>query len=259
MIRPLSAFLKILFFVVLTSTVWCACSEKEFDPNDPEKSFSYAREPYDDKNWEMAKTKLGEFKSRFPYSKFATNAELMIADCHYELSDYAEAASAYSQFAKLHPKHEKVEYALFRVGESYWAEAPEDLDRDQEDTQRAIDEWKKQLERIPNGAYTKQAKDLIEKGTRRIAESYNFVAKFYCKQEIYHACAYRSLVLTEKFPQYADLNENAYAMAGNAFEHLAAAKREDPESDKNIYFKTMSAEELAAKSRELKEKSKKIR
>ena len=51
-----------------------ACSEKEFDPNHPQKSFGIAKEPYDDENYEIALQRLGELKSRFPYSKFAAES-----------------------------------------------------------------------------------------------------------------------------------------------------------------------------------------
>lgn len=231
-----------------------ACSEKDLDPNDPAKSFAYAREPYDDENWEIALQKLGEFKSRFPYSKYAALAELMLADCHFELDQYEEAASAYSQFVKLHPKHEKAEYAMYRIGESYWVDAPEAIDRDQAFTMRAIEEWEKLLRKYPNGEYSKKASEQITKGQRRIAESYEFVAKFYCKLEIQHACAYRSLLLSEKYPQYPDLYKNSLTMAAKAFDKLADEKAKEPESDKNIYFKTMSAEEIRAKAKELRQK-----
>src|SRR4051812_28292124 len=80
------------------------CAEKEFDPNNPEKSYGIAKEPYDDENYEIALQKLGEFKSRFPYSKFAAEAELLIANSQFELGHYTEAALAYEQFVKLHPK-----------------------------------------------------------------------------------------------------------------------------------------------------------
>lgn len=246
-----AVFRLALLFVFLAPL---SCSEKELDPNDPAKSFAYAREPYDDENWEIALQKLGEFKSRFPYSKYAALAELMIADCHFELDQYEEAASAYGQFVKLHPKHEKTEYAMYRIGESYWVDAPEAVDRDQEFTSRAIEEWEKLRRKFPDGTYSKKAAELIAKGERRIAENYEFVAAFYCKLEIQHACAYRSLLLTEKYPQYPDLYKKSLGRAASAFEKLADEKTQEPESDKNIYFKTMSAEEIRAKARELRQK-----
>lgn len=251
-VQKLMRTLTCFSFWAILAVVSVSCTEKEFDPNDPAKSFAIAREPYDDRNWEIALQKLGEFKSRFPYSKFATTAELFMANAHFELEQFEEAAVAYSQFVKLHPKNEDVDFAMFRVGESYWVEAPQDVDREQEYTIKAIEEWQKLIARIPESPYSKKAQDLIEKGHRRIAGSYQFIADFYCKQEIWFACAFRNEVLIEKYPQYKDMHDKARQQAAKAFEKLAALKREDPESDKNIYFKTMSAEQLDARAKQLR-------
>lgn len=236
--------LIILGFIVLFS----GCAEKEFDPNDPEKSFGIAKEPYDDESWDMAVTRLGEFKARFPYSKFAAEAELLIANAQFELGHYAEAAAAYEQFVKLHPKHPKVDYAMFRVGESYWQDSPEAIDREQDYTIRAIKEWEKLIEKLPDSPYAKQARELVQKGKRRVAESIAFVVRFYCKQEIYHACAYRAAQLADEYGEFADLRIEALEFAIKALREVAEAKVKDPESDKNLYFKTMSAEEIRSRA-----------
>ena len=241
-----------LLIIYLLISFGYGCAEKEFDPNDPKKSFSIAKEPYDNGRHDQAITKLGEFKSRFPYSQFAVEAELLIANSHFELEHYAEAAAAYQQFAKLHPKHAKVDYALFRVGESYWSEAPEEVDREQEYTEKAVTEWEKLVVKLPDSVYAKKAEGLIVDGKRRLAESAAFASKFYCKLEIYHACAYRYIILARDFPQFADLKKNALAEAARALDEVAKQKASDTESDKNIYFKRYSADAIKAQAGELR-------
>lgn len=240
-------YFKVLLFFSL-SLVWSACSEKEFDPNDPAKSFVIAKEPYDDQSYEIALQKLGEFKARFPYSKYAVEAELLIANAHYELGHFTEAAVAYEQFVKLHPKHPQVDYAAFRVGESYWQDAPEQIDREQDYTIKAVNEWEKLVSKQPDSPYAKQANELIKRGKRRIAESMGFVAHFYCKQEIYHACAYRSIQLADEYPEFPDLRVKALENAIMALEKVADEKARDSQSDKNLYFKQMSADEIRARA-----------
>lgn len=238
---------KIAKIVIVSWFAW-GCSEKEFDPNDPAKSFVIAKEPYDDGNYEIAVTRLGEFKARFPYSKFATEAELLVANAHFELDHFAEAAVSYEQFVKLHPKHPKVDFAMFRVGESYWKDAPAEIDREQEFTLKAIKEWGDLIQKVPDSSYASKAKELVAQGKRRVAESVAFIFRFYCKQEIYHACAYRAIQLADEYPEYADLRIDALEHAIKAFEKLAEGKSKDPTSDKNLYYKTMSAEELKARA-----------
>lgn len=239
--------LKLLVAIVIP-VLFFACAEKEFDPNDAEKSFGIAKEPYDDGTYEIAVQKLGEFKSRFPYSKYAVEAELLLANAQYELGHYTEAAVAYEQFVKLHPKHPKTDYALFRVGESYWEDAPEEIDREQEYTTKAIKEWEKLVERMPDSPYAKKAKDLIQQGKRRIAESIAFIFQFYCRQDINHACAYRAIQLADEFPEFPELRIDALEHAIGALEQVAKAKAKDPASDKNLYFKTMSSTEIQARA-----------
>ncbi len=238
--------LTLLLFILAVMT--SACSEKEFDPNDPQKSFGIAKEPYDDENYEIAVQRLGEFKARFPYSKFATEAELLIANSQFELGHYAESALAYEQFAKLHPHHPQVDFALFRIGDSYWKDAPEEIDREQEYTQKAITEWEDLIGRMPKSPYAKEARTLVAKGKRRIAESILFVARFYCKQEIYHACAFVSIQMADEFGEYADLRVEALNLGIKALDHVAAAKAKAPDSDKNLYFKSMTADEIKARA-----------
>ena len=139
----------------------------------------------------MAIQKLSAYKAKYPYSKFSISADLLIADCHFQLGNYEESAISYKHFIRLHPNHESVDMSLYRVGESYWKEAPDDVDREQEYTKRAIKEWTQLITKFPGSKYSELAKHKIKKGKKRIAENLAFVGSFYCKQKIYHACAYR--------------------------------------------------------------------
>lgn len=239
--------LKILVATVIP-ILFLACAEKEFDPNDPEKSYGIAKEPYDDGSYEIAVTKLGEFKSRFPYSKYAVEAELLLANAQFELGHYTEAAVAYEQFVKLHPKHAKIDYALFRVGESYWEDAPPEIDREQEFTGKAIKEWEKLTEKMPDSPYAKKAQELIKQGKRRLAESIAFIYLFYCRQDIFPACAYRAVQLADEYPEFPDLRIEALEHAISSLDRVAKAKEAEPTSDKNLYFKTMTAPEIRARA-----------
>ncbi len=251
--------IKWLVSLLILFSLLAGCVEKDVDPSDPSAAFARARESYDNEMFEVAIQKLGEFKSRFPYSKHAPDAELLIADSHYQLGQFAEAAAAYELFVKLHPRHEKADFAQFRIGESYWAEAPEEIDREQDFTQRAIAEWDKLLKNYPNGQYNSKALNLLEKGQRRVAEHANFIAKFYCKKAIYHACAYRYLELAEQYAQFQDLASNAYLKASTAFEMMSKTKPGAEPNDSNIYFKSMNPDQLREKANQLRLKAEQIK
>jgi outer membrane protein assembly factor BamD len=244
-------FIKSLLLLVVSILPIIACSEKEFT-KDPSESYTIAKEPYDSGDYEIALSKLGEFKSRFPYSQFAIEAELLIANSHFELEHYEEAANAYAQFAKLHPKHSKVNFAMFRVGESYWKLSPDSVDREQDFTIKAVEEWEKLIAKNPDSKYSKDAKRLVKEGHRRLAESVEFIADFYCKLDIYDACAYRFMALSKSFPQFTELRFKSLSKAADALEEVAKIKDIDPKSDKNIYVNTMSKDQILALARKLR-------
>jgi outer membrane protein assembly factor BamD len=225
-----------------------SCSEKEFDPNDPKKSYGIAKEPYDDGHFDEAIKRLGEFKSRFPYSQFAAEAELLIADSQFQLEHFQEAAASYDTFVKLHPKHPKADFALYRVAESYWEDAPEAVSREQEYTEKAVAQWQEVIQKHPNTEYAAKSKDMLTKGRRRLAESIQFVARFYCRREVWHSCAFRYTQLLEKYPEQKDMTQEALDKAALALERVADAKEKDPESDKNLYHRTMTAQQIREKA-----------
>ena len=234
------------------------CSHNQKTPENPEQLFALAKQPYESGNYEIALNKLGEFKARFPYSKFSAESELLIADAHFHLSQFAESAATYEQFIKLHPNHPKSDFAQFRVGESYWAEAPEEANREQELTAKAIDEWTVLTENNPSSEFAKKAADYIKKGHRRMAESNVFIANFYCKQEIWHACAYRHVTLAEQaVSEFPDLAKKSFQKASLAFEKMSEKWNEDKQ-DNNIYFKNMSSSELKNKASQMIKKANEI-
>lgn len=237
-----------LYVALIAAMIATGCVEKEFDPNDPKKSYGMAKEPFDDGHYEEAIKKLGEFKSRFPYSQFASDAELLIADSQFQLERFQEAAIAYDTFAKLHPKHPKTEYALYRVAESYWEDSPEAVSREQEYTEKAVAQWEEVIQKFPTTQYAVRAKEMISKGRRRLAESVQFVARFYCKQEIWHSCAYRYTQLLDKYPDQKDIAQEALERAAFALDKVAEAKEKDPASDKNLYHRTMTAQQIREKA-----------
>lgn len=239
------------FFLIVILAAILGCETKEFT-KDAGESYKIAKEPYDDENYLEALTKLQEYKSRFPYSQYAVEAELLIANTHFQLEQFVEAAAAYTQFVKLHPRHPELAFAMFRVGESYWSLSPDDIDREQEFTHKAVNEWEKLLVRLPQSSYAKKAKKLVREGKLRIAQSYEFVAKFYCKQEIYHACAFRYIKLARLYPEFADMRRNALEEASRSLLIVAEQKKEDPKSDKNIYFNKLDSNQIADLAKKLR-------
>jgi outer membrane protein assembly factor BamD len=239
-----------MVFAILLSLP--GCTEKELDPNDPKASFAHAKEPYDDESFEIAISKLGEFKSRFPYSQYATEAELLIANAQFQLGRYTEAVVSYEQFVKLHPKHPQNDFAMFRVGEAYWKDAPEEVNREQEFTAKAIDEWHKLLAAHPESKFASDARNLILTGRKRLAEHAVFISNFYCRKKIYHSCAFRFLQVDKDFPEFPSIRRSALLAAADAMDKVAKEKEIDPDQENNLFSRDKTPAQIreeAAKAR----------
>src|SRR6476619_147606 len=100
------------------------CSGKAIDENDPAALYKDAEDDIKNDHYQIAIDKLRSIRNKFPYSKYAVDAQLRLADVYFLQEDFAEAAAAYETFRDLHPKHEKTSYAMFRIGKSYYKDSP---------------------------------------------------------------------------------------------------------------------------------------
>src|SRR5688500_3419204 len=81
----------------------------------PDLSLDYAqsaRENYElalgefsDEDWDEAIQYADFVRIRFPFSRYAVEAELLIARAEFEQGNYLTSQDAFRQFAKLHPTH----------------------------------------------------------------------------------------------------------------------------------------------------------
>ena len=241
-----------LYLLIFSFTLG-GCWAKSFDPANPDAVFTAARTSFTEQDYELAITRLGRFKSRFPYNKLAAEAELLIADALYALARYPEALLAYQRFVRLRPRHPRRAYAMFQVGQSHWVEAPSEVDREQNYTYQALAAWRDLLAAYPASAEAQQAQQLIAQGERRIAGSFIFIADFYCAQGIYHSCAWRHLELAKKWARFADLAASSRRKAAAALEKVLMQKKNSPADSSNVLLKNYSRADIVALISELRQ------
>ena len=144
------------------------------------------------KDWIAASKYFSFIKSRFPYSKYAVLAELRLADAEYGAEQYLEAIDGYRVFIKFHPTHEMVVngYASYRIGEAFAKQLPSDFwmippshEKDQSSTEDAEEELRKFLDKFPDSPYRKQAQEVLQKVSRKLAQHEWYVAKYYWNRD----------------------------------------------------------------------------
>ena len=177
----MTRFLRSLAVLFLASVI-ASCSGKTVDESNPEELYKDAEEDIQNDRYLIARDKLRTVKNKFPYSRFSTDAELRIGDVQFMQESFLEAAATYETFRDLHPKHERVPYALFRIGESYYGDIPDNVARDLTSANKAIDALNEFIGQFGKHPDAERARELLLVCRTRLAEKENYVADFYLRR-----------------------------------------------------------------------------
>jgi outer membrane protein assembly factor BamD len=216
-------------FLILAHTL-IGCSGKEVDQNDPKAIYEDAEEDIADKRYSMALEKMKNLKNKFPYSNYAKIAQLRIADIHYLDEAYIEAAASYELFRDLYPKHEKIDYVIFKIGESYLNQLPSTIDRDLSPGLKAISAYEELQTLYPKSQYIEDAKKHLQIVRGMLSDKEAYIADFYYKNEQYDSAAKRYEKIINKYSGTKN-EERAFFYWGESL--IKQSKTTDNESEKN--------------------------
>ena len=191
--------MKILSIILIFIVALSCASEKPEGKTKAEVLFKEAKELMEDERFILATDKLNQLRNQYPYSYYATPAELMLADILYKQESYGDAMAAYIVFRDLHPKHEKIPYVVFKIAESYYNQLPDTFDRDLEMGVEAIKYYNELLLKYPDSIYVKDAKSKIERCKDMIRKKEKYIADFYFKTESFKAAKWRYLDILDNF------------------------------------------------------------
>jgi outer membrane protein assembly factor BamD len=246
--------MKFLRFVAILSvlfqlTVACTTGEK-LDTSTPEGAFKQAEEFEKDERFEEAVAKYSDLKNKFPYSKFATAAELKIADVHFKREAFIEAQGAYQLFKEFHPKHPQIDYVTFRLGMSYFNQLPSSIDRDLTVADKAILYFDEVLNSYGNSQYAAEAKTHRTEALTMQAKKELYVADFYVKKERFDSALKRYETVIKKYP---GLGLDAYALYGAARSALKTGEKERGQRYlETLYSQYPNSDEAGRAKHELK-------
>ena len=166
--------LPLLFLVI------SACSSKDkFDTSSAEGAYQWAEKLEENSRFDEAIAQYSQVKNKHPYTKFAADSELKIADIHYSREAYVEAQTAYQLFKELRPSHPKIAYATFRLAMSYFKQLPSTIDRDLVLADRAILYFDEVINSYTNSEYVEEAKQYKINARTMLAEKELYIADFY--------------------------------------------------------------------------------
>lgn len=156
-------------------------------------------EEFNDGNFESAAEIFQKIKDRYPYSEFATQAELKMADAQYEKDLFDEAYDSYTEFEKLHPRNPSIPYVMFQKGMCNFKRVGT-IDRDQSYTRTAKEDFERLIKMYRNSPYAERARRKVRECYIKLAEHEVYVGDFYFKMAKYRPAMDRYLYLIEHYP-----------------------------------------------------------
>jgi outer membrane protein assembly factor BamD len=193
-----------------------------------QRLYGEAKDAMADKSWEKAIKYFEKLEARYPYGRFAQQAQLEVAYAYWKDGERASAIAATDRFIKLYPNHENVAYAWYLKGlvnfnelggMLSWLTTPDMSDRDPKAAREAFVAFREVVTRFPDSRYAPDAAARMRYLVNSLAANEVHVARYYMKRGAYIAAANRAQYAVQHYPQ-APAVEEAMAILVKAYDSL---------------------------------------
>jgi outer membrane protein assembly factor BamD len=174
-----------------------------------------------DKSYTKAVKYFEKLEARYPYGRFAQQAQLEIAYCQWKDDDRAGAIASIDRFIKLYPNHASADYAWYLKGLINFSlqqnivtqfATPDMTDRDPKASREAFDAFKEVVTRFPDSKYAEDAEARMHYLVNALASHEVHVARYYMKRGAYIAAANRAQYAIRYYPTAPALEEAVFVL-----------------------------------------------
>lgn len=192
------------------------------------KLYSEARSALNDRNYETAIKYYEKLEARFPYGRYAQQAQIETAYAYYKDGEPVSAIAAADRFIKLHPNHPSVDYMYYLRGLANfnddlglfgYVSAQDMTERDPKAAVDAFEAFKSLITRYPGSKYTPDAIQRMNYLVNALAAHEVHVARYYMKRGAFVAAANRAQHALKTYPQ-APANEEGLLIMVKAYDAL---------------------------------------
>jgi outer membrane protein assembly factor BamD len=223
---------------LVLSALLCACAGLEQDETkgwSAEKLYSEAKSQLNDQHYVEAIKLYEKLEARYPYGRYAQQAQLEIAYAYFKDSEPAQAIAAAERFIKLHPNHPSVDYAYYLRGLANFNDnlgilghiSGQDLtERDPKAAREAFESFRDLATRFPDSRYTPDAVARMNYLVNALASHEIHVARYYMRRGAYVAAANRAQFALKTYPR-APANEEGLVILVQAYDALGLSDLRD--------------------------------
>ena len=253
--RSVAALAGLLFALALSGCGWF---DKKVDPMKDwgaAEFYRAAKEEFDNHNWTQAIKLYEQLESKYPYGRYAQQAQLEVAYSYFKQGETAQAISSIDKFAKTHPNHENIDYALYLRALVNFKEdlgplqriARQDLaDRDPKSMRESFEGFKELVNRFPNSRYAEDARSRMAYLVEALARHEVKVAGYYLGRGAYLAAANRAQSAITRFPN-SPVHREALDILVEAYDRMGMPELRD--DARKVLAKNFPDDRMAADGR----------
>ncbi len=253
MTRSVTALAALILAVALAG-----CSllkEDEHKDWTAEQFYKAAKEQLDQHNWESASKLYEQLESRYPYGRFAQQAQIEIAYAYYKQGETAQCVAASDKFVKLHPNSPNVDYALYIKALANFKEdmgilgkwIKQDLaERDPKAARESFEGFKELITRFPDSRYAADSRERMAYLIEALARHELQVARYYLARGAYLAAANRAQDAIIHFPN-SPTRRDALEVMVEAYDRMGVKELRD--DTKKVLAKNYPEDPLSAQGK----------
>jgi outer membrane protein assembly factor BamD len=187
-----------------------------------QKLYGEAKDSMASKDWTKAIKYLEKLEARYPYGRYAQQAQLEVAYCYWKENERASAVAATDRFIKLYPNHPNADYAWYlkglinfneTLGMLWWLTTPDLSDRDPRGARDAFTAFKEVVVRFPDSKYAEDSAARMRYIVNSLASYEVHVARYYIKRGAYLAAANRAQYAIRTYQSAPAVEEAVYVLA----------------------------------------------
>ncbi len=181
-----------------------------------EKLYAEAHDNLSSSDWGEALRLLDILQTRYPFGRYAQQAQMEMAYAHWKRGDTDEAISSADRFIKQFPNHPNVDYIYYLRGLINFNDdlgllssiTRQDLaERDPKSLQESFDAFKELVTRFPDSRYTPDAIDRMHYLANALASHETYVARYYMRRGAYVAALNRAQGIVKNYFQSPSVEE----------------------------------------------------
>ncbi|WP_459949244.1 outer membrane protein assembly factor BamD [Denitratisoma sp. agr-D3] len=192
------------------------------------KLYSEAHDAMTEGAYDKAVKYFEKLESRYPYGRYAQQAQIEVAYAYYKQSEPASAIAACDRFIRLHPNHPNVDYAYYLKGLVNFNEdlgllgaisQQDSTERDPKALNDAFQAFKELVAKFPESRYADDARLRLNYLINAMASHEVHVARYYLNRGAYIAAVNRAQDAIKTYPD-APANEEALFILVKSYDNL---------------------------------------